>query len=71
MTEFAGRVLPGATLHRLPGEGHFSYFCFCDECHRQIFSTLFGTPRGPVSMEDQTSTKGDMEETPHTDDATD
>ncbi|XXG81139.1 hypothetical protein AAC387_Pa09g1841 [Persea americana] len=71
MTEFAGRVLPGATLHRLPGEGHFSYFCFCDECHRQIFSTLFGTPRGPLSMEDQTLTKGDMEETPHTDDATD
>ncbi|XP_010920909.1 uncharacterized protein [Elaeis guineensis] len=49
MTEFVRRVVPGATVHRLLGEGHFSYFCFCDECHRHIFSTLFGIPQGPLS----------------------
>ncbi|CAM0872653.1 unnamed protein product [Alopecurus aequalis] len=47
-TEFVRRMVPGATVHKLLDEGHFSYFCFCDECHRQIFSTLFGTPQGPV-----------------------
>jgi hypothetical protein len=41
-------MVPGATVHKLLDEGHFSYFCFCDECHRQIFSTLFGTPQGPM-----------------------
>ncbi|CAL9040716.1 uncharacterized protein LOC135622492 [Musa acuminata AAA Group] len=49
MTKFIRRMIPGATVHRLLGEGHFSYFCFCDDCHRQIFSTLFGNPRGPLS----------------------
>ncbi|CAA6654795.1 unnamed protein product [Spirodela intermedia] len=46
-----------ATVHKLPGEGHFSYFCFCDECHRHIFSTILGTPRGPLDTmaEDQTA----------------
>ena len=47
-TEFVRRMVPGATVHKLLDEGHFSYFCFCDECHRQIFSTLFGTPQGPI-----------------------
>ncbi|KAJ4980048.1 hypothetical protein NE237_010828 [Protea cynaroides] len=50
MTDYVHRVLPGATIHKLSGEGHFSYFCFCDECHRQIFSTLFGAPQGPFSV---------------------
>lgn len=50
MIDFVRRVLPGATVHRLPGEGHFSYYFFCDECHRQIFSTLFGTPQGPLTV---------------------
>ncbi|KAJ3682814.1 hypothetical protein LUZ60_013041 [Juncus effusus] len=48
MTEYVRRVVPGATVNRLIGEGHFSYFCFCDECHRQIFSTLFGIPQGSL-----------------------
>ncbi|XWS52711.1 hypothetical protein CRYUN_Cryun11dG0094300 [Craigia yunnanensis] len=48
MTDFVHRVLPGAAVHKLPYEGHFTYFYFCDECHRQIFTTLFGTPRGPL-----------------------
>ena len=48
MTEYVRRVVPGATVHRLLDEGHFSYFCFCDECHRQVFSTLFGIPQGPL-----------------------
>ncbi|XP_072958876.1 uncharacterized protein [Typha angustifolia] len=66
MTEFVRRVVPGATVHRLLGEGHFSYFCFCDECHRQIFSTLFGIPRGPLhaaSEVDESSPEECSEET--------
>uniref|UniRef100_A0ACD5XJE6 Uncharacterized protein n=1 Tax=Avena sativa TaxID=4498 RepID=A0ACD5XJE6_AVESA len=54
-TEFARRMVPGATVHKLLDEGHFSYFCFCDECHRQIFSTLFGTPQGPIDPAPETS----------------
>ncbi|KAJ3699492.1 hypothetical protein LUZ61_003197 [Rhynchospora tenuis] len=53
MTEFVRRVVPGATVHTLHGEGHFSYFCFCDKCHRQIFSTLFGIPQGPLTIEQE------------------
>ncbi|KAI0526892.1 hypothetical protein KFK09_002485 [Dendrobium nobile] len=49
MTEFSRRLIPGATVHRLPAEGHFSYYCFCDDCHKQIFSTLFGIPQGPLT----------------------
>lgn len=48
MTDYIARVLPQATVHKLPNEGHFSYFFFCDECHRQIFSYLFGAPQGPL-----------------------
>ncbi|KAK8484916.1 hypothetical protein V6N12_037150 [Hibiscus sabdariffa] len=47
MTDFVHRVLPSAAVHKLPYEGHFTYLYFCDECHRQIFTTLFGTPQGP------------------------
>lgn len=47
MAQYISRTLPGATLHLLPSEGHFSYLYFCDECHRQILSTLFGDPLGP------------------------
>ncbi|KAF6150525.1 hypothetical protein GIB67_030326 [Kingdonia uniflora] len=46
--EFVHRLVPRATIHKLPGEGHYSYLYFCDECHRHIFSTIFGTPRGPL-----------------------
>jgi hypothetical protein len=49
VAEFVRRMVPGATVHKLFEEGHFSYFCFCDECHRQIFSTLFGVPQGPIN----------------------
>ncbi|CAA7389463.1 unnamed protein product [Spirodela intermedia] len=63
-TDFVRRVLPAATVHKLPGEGHFSYFCFCDECHRHIFSTILGTPRGPLDTmaEDQTASDAPTEE---------
>jgi len=50
MTDFVHRVLPGAAVHKLPYEGHFTYIYFCHECHRQIFTTLFGTPQGPISI---------------------
>ncbi|KAF5727022.1 hypothetical protein HS088_TW22G00708 [Tripterygium wilfordii] len=49
MTDFVHRILPGAAVHKLPYEGHFTYIYFCDECHRQILTTLFGTPQGPLS----------------------
>ncbi|KAJ0088436.1 hypothetical protein Patl1_32048 [Pistacia atlantica] len=50
MTDYINRVLPAAVIHKLPYEGHFSYFFFCDECHWQIFSTLFGSPQGPLEQ---------------------
>lgn len=53
MTEYIERVLPEAVIHKLPNEGHFSYFFFCDECHRQIFSNLFGTPQGPFERQQE------------------
>ncbi|XP_065856696.1 uncharacterized protein [Euphorbia lathyris] len=65
MTDYISRVLPGAILHKLPDEGHFSFFFFCDECHRQIFSALFGDALGPRHRAveiDETPMGGDMEE---------
>lgn len=61
MTDFVHRVLPGAAVHKLPYEGHFTYVYFCDECHRQIFTTLFGTPQGPLNTIaiDQALVEGD------------
>lgn len=59
MTDYIARVLPQATIHRLPNEGHFSYLFFCDGCHRRIFSTLFGAPQGPIdkTVEEEDSTE--------------
>ncbi|KAL9228019.1 hypothetical protein vseg_003642 [Gypsophila vaccaria] len=54
MAHYISRILPGATLHQLPSEGHFSYFFFCDKCHREILSTLFGDPLGPLENTDDT-----------------
>ncbi|XP_057821045.1 uncharacterized protein LOC131033773 isoform X2 [Cryptomeria japonica] len=51
LNDYAKRMVPGAILHKLIGEGHFSYFYFCDECHREIFITLFGIPRGTLSID--------------------
>ncbi|KAG5416307.1 hypothetical protein IGI04_003874 [Brassica rapa subsp. trilocularis] len=57
VTDYISRVIPEATVHRLPNEGHFSYFFFCDECHKEIFSALFGEPQGPVELtEERTET---------------
>ncbi|XP_021899430.1 uncharacterized protein LOC110815792 isoform X2 [Carica papaya] len=55
MSDYISRVLPGAIIHKRPNEGHYSYYCFCDECHRQIFSTLFGSPHGSLEMLEQIS----------------
>ncbi|CAK7342958.1 unnamed protein product [Dovyalis caffra] len=65
MTDYISRVLPGANLHKLPNEGHFSYYFFCEECHRQIFSTLFGEALGPLDKmveRDETSFEAEMVE---------
>ncbi|KAI4364275.1 hypothetical protein MLD38_020389 [Melastoma candidum] len=56
VTDYVARVLPRATIHKLPSEGHFSFLFFCDECQKQIFSTLFGHPKGPLKEE----IKGDL-----------
>lgn len=47
MAQYVHRILPDATLHLLPSEGHLSFLYFCDECHRTILSKLFGDPLGP------------------------
>ncbi|PIN18475.1 hypothetical protein CDL12_08847 [Handroanthus impetiginosus] len=62
MTDYVARILPTAIVHKLPEEGHFSYFSLCDECHRNIFSTLFGIPRGPLDTVDNTLTEHDEED---------
>jgi len=65
MTDFVHRILPGVAVHKLPYEGHFTYVYFCDECHRQIFTTLFGTPQGPLTTNieiDPTLVEGDSKE---------
>ncbi|KAH9330430.1 hypothetical protein KI387_002538, partial [Taxus chinensis] len=59
--DFAKRMVPGATLHKLIGEGHFSYLYFCDECHREMFITLFGIPRGIVSSDPDPESAHDPE----------
>ncbi|OIW21548.1 hypothetical protein TanjilG_06241 [Lupinus angustifolius] len=65
MTEYIGRVLPEAMIHKLPNEGHFSYYFFCDECHKQIFSTLFGTPQGPIEQQKETAFEENNEDVLH------
>ncbi|KAK2977593.1 hypothetical protein RJ640_007229 [Escallonia rubra] len=62
MTDYVARVLPNAIVHKLPEEGHFSYFFFCDKCHKEIFSTLFGSPQGPIRTDQQKPSKDDAEE---------
>lgn len=59
-SDFLQRVLPDAMLHRLLYEGHFTYFYFCDECHRHIFSTVFGNPQGPHAPEPEPEPKPDQ-----------
>uniref|UniRef100_A0A2N9IL84 AB hydrolase-1 domain-containing protein n=1 Tax=Fagus sylvatica TaxID=28930 RepID=A0A2N9IL84_FAGSY len=64
MTDYIVRVLPAAIVHMLQNDGHFSYFFFCDDCHRRIFSTLFGISKGPLDRKveiDQTPLNGDTE----------
>ncbi|PWA65965.1 alpha/beta-Hydrolases superfamily protein [Artemisia annua] len=62
MTDYVARVLPNATVHKLPDHSHFSYFYFCDECHRTILLTLFGEPQGPVGIRDQAPLEINTEE---------
>ncbi|KAL5546212.1 hypothetical protein UlMin_005899 [Ulmus minor] len=54
MADYVSRVLPAAIVHKLQNEGHYSYFFLCNDCHRQILSTLFGPPKGPFHHEDKT-----------------
>ncbi|KAG0605675.1 hypothetical protein M758_9G079000 [Ceratodon purpureus] len=45
-SQYAKRVLPQVQLHILEGHGHFSWFCHCDSCHRELFKILFGEVPG-------------------------
>lgn len=45
-SEYAARLVPHVQLHKLEGEGHFSWFCHCDTCHRDLFKILFGEVEG-------------------------
>lgn len=63
--QYLRRVLPDAMVHSILYEGHFTYFYFCDECHKQVFSTVFGDPQGPIIPEVvQVQTPIQDEETP-------
>ncbi|KAF3679002.1 hypothetical protein FXO38_02970 [Capsicum annuum] len=48
MTDYVARILPRVVVHKLPNEGHFSYFFFCEECYRKMFLTIFESPHGPL-----------------------
>lgn len=61
VTDYVARTLPNAAIHKLPEEGHFSYFFLCDDCHRQIFLTLWGSPQGPLEVTDETASPYDLE----------
>lgn len=64
MSDFVQRVLPDAMVHKLSYEGHFTYFYLCGECHREIFSTVYGAPQGPLAPRvDHISTKEGAEDT--------
>ncbi|KAL5059953.1 hypothetical protein RYX36_031557 [Vicia faba] len=65
MMEYIQRVLPEAVIHKLPNEGHLSYYFFCDECHKKIFSTLFGTPQGPIERHEETAFEKNTEDALH------
>ncbi|KAJ8532868.1 hypothetical protein K7X08_015757 [Anisodus acutangulus] len=62
MTDYVARILPRVVVHKLPDEGHFSYFFLCDECHRQMFLTVFGSPQGPLEDNNEAPTEGDGEQ---------
>lgn len=61
MSEYVNRLLPQVELHKLEGEGHYSWFFNCDLCHRELFKTLFGEVAGieeldnPVVPEETTT----------------
>lgn len=62
MTDYVARILPRVVMHKLPDEGHFSYFFFCEECHRQMFLTIFGSPQGPLENSSDAPTEDDGEQ---------
>ncbi|GBG73019.1 hypothetical protein CBR_g12738 [Chara braunii] len=36
------RMIPRLHLHLLSDHGHFSWFCYCDDCHREVLDSIFG-----------------------------
>jgi len=59
MSEYVKRVLPQVELHKLEGEGHYSWYFNCDRCHRELFKTLFGEVAGLEELDssEDTATK--------------
>lgn len=68
IADFVQRVLPGAMVHKLLYDGHFTYFYFCDECNKQMFTTLFGNPQGslPSSVTHETRIEPIVDQTRET-----
>lgn len=63
MSEYVKRLLPQVELHKLEGEGHYSWFFNCDKCHRELFKTLFGDVEGLEELDIKTEVV--PEEPPH------
>jgi pimeloyl-ACP methyl ester carboxylesterase len=61
MSEHVKRVLPQVELHKLEGEGHYSWFFNCESCHRELLKTLFGEVAG---LEDLDTSTTEAEDTP-------
>jgi hypothetical protein len=70
MSKYADRLLPQVELHELEGEGHYSWFFNCDQCHRELFKTLFGEVEGleeldnPVVADDSATKEPEKVEEP-------
>ena len=61
MSEYAKRILPHVELHKLEGEGHYSWFFSCDRCQRELLTTLFGEVAGLDNLEEETTTAKEEE----------
>ncbi|KAG0601393.1 hypothetical protein M758_11G107000 [Ceratodon purpureus] len=64
MSEYVKRILPQVELHKLEGEGHYSWFFNCDHCQRELFKTLFGEVAGLEELDnlvvpDETTTEAE------------
>ncbi|XP_024402705.1 uncharacterized protein [Physcomitrium patens] len=64
MSEYVKRVLPQVELHKLEGEGHYSWYFNCDHCHRELFKTLFGEVAGLEELDNSVKPEHNAEKEP-------